>query len=54
MPGKVTRRGRVIHPLSTIVAELRFPFSWKWTRENFDDPRVRCRWRLAMGVSMGV
>src|SRR5580692_6975849 len=35
----------------SVVAEFRFPFSHEWAREHSDDPRVRCRWRLAREIS---
>src|SRR5580698_9556061 len=36
-----------------VVAELKFPFRSEQPREHSDDPRVRCRWRWAMWISMG-
>jgi hypothetical protein len=45
------RAGKSDTPLCIVVAELRFLFRCKWTRGHSDDPRLRCGWRLAMGIS---
>jgi hypothetical protein len=39
----------VIHPRRR---QLPFPFRCEWAWKNSDDPRVRCRWRLAREIAM--